>query len=997
MSHRANERTSKNCIYSETDFPSTTKIEAMSGFGSSGFGGFGQQPSSSGFGVGGGGSSSGFSSGFGGQQQQQNTSSLFGQPAQPQQVGFPPQQQQSQQPQQTQPATGFGSTFGQTVASHPAPTTAIGFGTANNTGFGSGGFGQSTSNNANNNTAFGANNTSAPTAFGGGGGFGNNTSGGGGFSNSGGGFGQSMQQQQQQPSGFGSSSNVGFGSSDSSQQAQQQQSTLPTPFGQPQQQQSSGFGGFGGGGTANNASSSSSSSAPMVFGTSSTVVTNANNTTAPSTQMAGFAPATSTTITPGGFGNSSSDATSTGFGGGFGSSSNNVSTGFGGAFGGSSNNNASTGFGGSSHNSNNTSIGFGSTHKVWQRTPTSGSGGGAGPSSSNDDNTMSSTPAPSSGFGSSSSTPFGGAQSSSTMATGTGFGATSSTSTTTFGKPNSGGFGDSAPNTGFASTDHSTTTSSTPFGKRIPRKTQGHGGLSVNATPFHSSEGKDSASTTMDDDDDDGNAEKLAALRAKLQEKKKKLKEAEAKRAKQHQPNEGADFAPPANRNAELAAKNAVRFGGGGMSNKSNSSNDKPTPATNNAELAAKNALRFSTSNSDRDQTLNNLLPTDLKERSNNSNNEDNEWSTPAQSGDETENDDDDEDDVRDLSNAKSLVGICMSMCPDEELLRREREGDIQLLEVTDPGGLHPKGWTLRDTAVKRFRRSAADFKLDIPELVRPPEVLERVCGYLEEWVMERDRQGVDKRWAQQPSDIPPPLDVYQFVWDRTRMIRKDFILQNYIGTGGRCDAMAVRCHERIARWHAMCEHQLSHVPDFVTHQSQQNIAELGQTMKSLNNYYDDSLGRSLIEVDTSNIQSERLAANAAEGGITSAHPQGCASDIVMGKSPIDFDGSTLANDAKSADISSRIIGGNGVKSASLGTAEPEMRGLYILLTLNNEGGMEVLKYSGRLCVNKPAIFYSKPVQLALSIFQAKKDHNYARFFSLLRSPSTPYCKCLVW
>ena len=59
-------------------------------------------------------------------------------------------------------------------------------------------------------------------------------------------------------------------------------------------------------------------------------------------------------------------------------------------------------------------------------------------------------------------------------------------------------------------------------------------------------------------------------------------------------------------------------------------------------------------------------------------------------------------------------------MCPDEELLRREKEGDIQMLETPDPGGIHPAGWTLRNTAVKRFRRSAADFKLDIPELVRP-------------------------------------------------------------------------------------------------------------------------------------------------------------------------------------------------------------------------------------------------------------------------------------
>jgi SAC3/GANP family len=44
----------------------------------------------------------------------------------------------------------------------------------------------------------------------------------------------------------------------------------------------------------------------------------------------------------------------------------------------------------------------------------------------------------------------------------------------------------------------------------------------------------------------------------------------------------------------------------------------------------------------------------------------------------------------------------------------------------------------LRDTMVKRFRRSAADYKLDVPEWIRPPDVLERVCGYLEEWVMVR-------------------------------------------------------------------------------------------------------------------------------------------------------------------------------------------------------------------------------------------------------------------
>ena len=93
---------------------------------------------------------------------------------------------------------------------------------------------------------------------------------------------------------------------------------------------------------------------------------------------------------------------------------------------------------------------------------------------------------------------------------------------------------------------------------------------------------------------------------------------------------------------------------------------------------------------------------------------------------------------TQDIENAVSLVGTCLHMCPDDELLRRQREGDIQLLEMPQPGAIHPKDWTLRETAVKRFRRSAADYKLDVPEWIRPPDVLENVCGYLEEWVMVR-------------------------------------------------------------------------------------------------------------------------------------------------------------------------------------------------------------------------------------------------------------------
>ena len=307
------------------------------------------------------------------------------------------------------------------------------------------------------------------------------------------------------------------------------------------------------------------------------------------------------------------------------------------------------------------------------------------------------------------------------------------------------------------------------------------------------------------------------------------------------------------------------------------------------------------------------------------------------------------------LKEAVALVGTCQYMCPDDELVRRQKESDIQLLELVHPE-IHPQGWNLRNTAVKRFRRSAADYKLDVPEWVRPPDVLERVCGYLEEWVQERDRQGTDPRFGQAPAS----LDVYQFIWDRTRMVRKDFILQNYVGTGGKCDARAVRCHERIARWHAMCEHQLSHIPDFVKMQSQQNIAELGQTMKTLNQFYDDMLRRSTVEVPDKDGKETRLKLD--------GYTHGCESDTIIGVNPVDYNGNQLQNDGASK--GKRLIGAHAVGSPGRGTAEPEMRALYILLTIDNDGGMEVLKFAADLSRNSPEIYHSRPVQLALEVFK---------------------------
>eukprot|EP00985_Skeletonema_marinoi_P029406 scaffold27797_cov139-Skeletonema_marinoi.AAC.1 len=922
--------------------------------------GFGQSSS-----FGGSGSSGG---GFGFPSTPSNTTGGFSSSSTPLAFGHqqPPAVAQPSQPQPFGSAAfGSGGGFGTPAPPINAPAT---------TGFG-------TATPASTATPFGSSTTTTTTT----GGFGNPSSSGfGGGGGGGSGFGSAV------PPTSNTTPSFGFG-----QQQQQQQSsqTVSSGFGTTTNNNNNTnvFGASSSGGAATTAA------APLAFGSSSTVATpqpsslltpaapstsffggassSAATTTAPSTLFGNTAVSSTTTATA--FGgvsggnnnnNNSNTPSSTPFGsssaafgsnpstnttGGFGLSANTTVAG--GGFGSSSSSSTTAAAGGANLSANaaaftpsTTTGGFGSSSVGG----TLGGGGGFGASVGGDNNNSSSNHNIS-GFG-------GGSSSKSSFGGGFGGQTVSSTTTTAFG--GGGGFGTpattSTPSTtafgnntdGYAGGTNESSSSSFPFGTRIPRKEK--------AAPQTASGGGSEASKTSSSADGDA---QLAALRAKIQEKKQRLldKKKNQQQQQQQQSNSGASsgMSPP----------------------RTTTDNDR------NAELAAKNAMRFASQQENK--ALSSLLPTDLQGRAQASQSND-DRTTPVGGDVGNNNDvDDDDDDLahRNVNNAKSLIGICTSMCPDEELLRREKEGDIQLLEITDPGGLHPTHWTLRDTAVKRFRRSAADFKLDIPELVRPPEVLERVCGYLEEWVMERDRQGPDKRWAQAAtttSDTPPPLDVYQFIWDRTRMIRKDFILQNYIGTGGKCDARAVRCHERIARWHAMCEHQLSHIPDFVKHQSQQNIAELGQTMKTLNLYYDDALGRALTET-------------ALSGGSDS---QGCVSDIVMGKSPIDFDGSALSNDAQSSDVSQRIIGKNGARSPSRGTAEPEMRGLYILLTMNNEGGMEVLKYSGRLCTQKPDIFYSKPVQLALTIFRAKKDHNYAKFFRLLRCPSTPYLfSCIMF
>ncbi|GMF12021.1 unnamed protein product [Phytophthora lilii] len=191
-----------------------------------------------------------------------------------------------------------------------------------------------------------------------------------------------------------------------------------------------------------------------------------------------------------------------------------------------------------------------------------------------------------------------------------------------------------------------------------------------------------------------------------------------------------------------------------------------------------------------------------------------------------------DDNSKAELSAATNLDGLCADMCSPAERELHIRVDELSVFEKCFPD----RPGTERDMIIKRFQRSSADHKLDIPEEIRPPGVLRRTQLYIEQAIMDLEQCGLDPRF--QPPRIPEPIELYNFCWDRFRMIRKDFVLQNYRGAGGRVHPIALDIHERIARYHVLSEHELIETQSFV---AQQNMEQLGQTLKSLNELYDES------------------------------------------------------------------------------------------------------------------------------------------------------------
>lgn len=183
----------------------------------------------------------------------------------------------------------------------------------------------------------------------------------------------------------------------------------------------------------------------------------------------------------------------------------------------------------------------------------------------------------------------------------------------------------------------------------------------------------------------------------------------------------------------------------------------------------------------------------------------------------------DDPDQRRTLEQALDFRGISDEMCPEWEKVTRIIEYDVRNPEKAndEDGDLV----AVPSLMVKRLARSAAGQDAPLPMDVRSFATLRKTLDYLIDDLI--------------PDDSLLPSK-HNFLWDRTRAIRIDLSVQKYnLTPGERTDL--VYCLETIARFHVTALHLLSQdgfaAEDF---SEQQEIEQLGKTLISLKEVYDD-------------------------------------------------------------------------------------------------------------------------------------------------------------
>ncbi|CAK7264860.1 actin cytoskeleton and mitosis protein [Sporothrix epigloea] len=178
------------------------------------------------------------------------------------------------------------------------------------------------------------------------------------------------------------------------------------------------------------------------------------------------------------------------------------------------------------------------------------------------------------------------------------------------------------------------------------------------------------------------------------------------------------------------------------------------------------------------------------------------------------------------LDQAIDFKGICEEMCPEYEKIERIFQHNVMMAEKAEsPDGTM---WPSTPLMVKALTRSSAGQEAPLPMDVRTVAALKRTLDHLIDNVLSDD------------SRLP---SVHNFLWDRTRAIRRDFIFHSNMSKEEMLQQ--IYCFETITRFHATSLHLLSQkgfAPEGFD--QRQEREQLSKALLSLLQAYDDCKDR---------------------------------------------------------------------------------------------------------------------------------------------------------
>ncbi|GBM02164.1 Germinal-center associated nuclear protein [Araneus ventricosus] len=170
----------------------------------------------------------------------------------------------------------------------------------------------------------------------------------------------------------------------------------------------------------------------------------------------------------------------------------------------------------------------------------------------------------------------------------------------------------------------------------------------------------------------------------------------------------------------------------------------------------------------------------------------------------------------------KKVSGTCPDMCPEKERYSRIAKNCLAIFEskmAFDSMG------SSKDVdhhyMVKEYSRSSADQQEPLPHELRPVSVLTFTMDYLVCNIIDRRNTNISI------------ADWYDFIWNRTRSIRKDITQQQL------CDVECVDILEKCARFHILCAELLSE-EDTATFDPKINNENLTKCLQTLKHMYHD-------------------------------------------------------------------------------------------------------------------------------------------------------------